>query len=186
VKSGATQQDYVNASNTCEMDRQQSGFFGSGIFDALSAESVEGRCMIAHGWTDAAQGVVVTSIPPLAPTNAPSSTIATQTPAAASFSSLSGRSLGISGTKVTQDSTAGATMPDPHGVFVSQVSAGSPAANAGIKVGDIIEAYDSHRVEKFDDLVEMVAKTPPGSAIGVDIWRDDGPVTLTVQFGGRI
>jgi len=186
VKPGASHQDYVNDSYACEKDKQQSSFFGSGIFDALSTQSAEDRCMIAHGWTDAAERDAVSSIPPLAPTTAPSSTIAAQTSAAASVRPLSGGGLGISGTTVTWATTSGATMSDPHGVFVNQVSAGSPAANAGIKVGDIIEAYDSHRVEKFDELMEMVAKTSPGSAISVDIWRADAPVTLTVQFGGRI
>ena len=186
VKPGASHQDYVNDSYACEKDKQQSSFFGSGIFDALSTQSAEDRCMIAHGWTDAAERDAVSSIPPLAPTTAPSSTIAAQTSAAASVRPLSGGGLGISGTTVTWATTSGATMSDPHGVFVNQVSAGSPAANAGIKVGDIIEAYDSHRVEKFDDLVEMVAKTSLASTVGVDIWRGDGPVTLTVQFGGRI
>jgi hypothetical protein len=49
-KPGATQQDYATDSYNCEKDMRQGGYYGSGLFGALNAQSFEDRCMVAHGW----------------------------------------------------------------------------------------------------------------------------------------
>jgi len=53
VKPGAAPQDFTTDSYLCEKDMRQSGDFGGGLGGLLEAGAFEGRCMNAHGWTQA-------------------------------------------------------------------------------------------------------------------------------------
>jgi S1-C subfamily serine protease len=67
------------------------------------------------------------------------------------------------------------------GVFVAEVSAGSPADKAGIKVRDIIARVDGAAVTDPQQVVDAVGKHKPGDSIPVTVTRTDGTsVDLTV------
>ena len=55
-----------------------------------------------------------------------------------------------------------------HGVLVSSVEEGSPAAKAGLKAGDIVTEADGQKVEDADDLMRALSA------------KEEGEVTLTV------
>ena len=62
--------------------------------------------------------------------------------------------------------------PADRGILVARVDAGSPAEVAGIRVGDIIVAADGEDVEAAHDLIRTVHHTEPGSAVALEIVRD--------------
>ncbi len=72
-----------------------------------------------------------------------------------------------------------------HGVFVTSVEAGSPAEKAGIKVEDVIVAYNGQPVKDGDDLVSRVAATPVGSEAGVTVLRSGKKLDFRVKIGER-
>ncbi|HEX9798200.1 MAG TPA: M50 family metallopeptidase [Anaerolineales bacterium] len=61
--------------------------------------------------------------------------------------------------------------PDPERVMVTEVAAASPAAEAGLQVGDIIEAVDGAPIQSFDQLQEVVG-AHLGQTIRLGIDRD--------------
>ncbi len=104
--------------------------------------------------------------------------------------------FGVSGLQNDQGATAStlaatATSTPPAGVVVGSVSAGSPAAAAGLGAGDVIEAVDGDAVRSMADLRTALYSDPPGTSIGVTFERDGSTMTLPVVLadtdvsGGR-
>ena len=59
----------------------------------------------------------------------------------------------------------------PSGVLITTVDAGSPAARAGIQVGDIIVAFDGQPVHGIDDLHRLLTGDRIGAATTVAVVR---------------
>jgi serine protease Do len=66
------------------------------------------------------------------------------------------------------------------GVLIGSVESGSPAANAGIRVGDVIIEFNGRRVTSNDELINQVTRTTPGTTVPVKVVRDRKTVTLNV------
>jgi serine protease Do len=58
-----------------------------------------------------------------------------------------------------------------RGALVTQVYPGSPAAKAGVKVGDIITEIDGEAMADNRDLMNLVARHRPGDTIDVKVFR---------------
>ena len=69
-------------------------------------------------------------------------------------------------------------------VIVEEVLPGSPAAAAGIEVGDEIRDVNGERVRSIEDLREAVASAQAGDEYEVELRRDGDDLTLTVQREG--
>jgi serine protease Do len=72
----------------------------------------------------------------------------------------------------------GLARPDGH-ALVSSVAEGSPAAQAGVKHGDVIVEYDGHRIARPADLARMVAATPVGKKVTIKVVRDGKEMSLS-------
>ncbi|MEM6620212.1 MAG: Do family serine endopeptidase, partial [Pseudomonadota bacterium] len=70
------------------------------------------------------------------------------------------------------------------GALVSDVPEG-PAAEAGIRAGDVILSFDGREVENTRELVKAVGFAPVGKAVQVIVFRDGGSTTLDVVLGRR-
>jgi serine protease Do len=72
--------------------------------------------------------------------------------------------------------------PGQKGVAISEVSANSPGAKAGLKVGDVIVAVNGTPVDDENAFRLQIAGTSPGSRVNLKIMREghemDVPVTL--------
>ena len=75
---------------------------------------------------------------------------------------------------------------DTLGVRVDDVIAGSPAAVAGVRVGDHILAMDGQEVRSAEELVSMVATLRPGYDTEVTILRDAEILPLRIVVGSNI
>jgi Do/DeqQ family serine protease len=79
--------------------------------------------------------------------------------------------LGASGQAVTAEIAQGLGLPRPEGVLVKDVTAGSPAARAGIRIGDVILAVDGHKVEDPEALRFRVATLTLDQSAQLTLWR---------------
>ncbi len=71
------------------------------------------------------------------------------------------------------------------GVTVSDVVSGSPAEDAGLKVGDTITAVDGKDVKSGDDLVADIAARKPGSKARLTFMRNGKKEEATVTIADR-
>ena len=62
---------------------------------------------------------------------------------------------------------------------VGGVEAGSPAYEAGIRPGDVIESVDGKPVQEFDDLLSIMSRTPAGP-LNFVVKRGEGSLRLTI------
>lgn len=69
------------------------------------------------------------------------------------------------------------------GAAVAEVTAGGPAATAGLRAGDVVTAVDGTPVAGSDDLVAAVAGRSPGDAVELEVTRDGQSLGLTVTLG---
>ena len=71
------------------------------------------------------------------------------------------------------------------GASVAEVSAGSGAANAGVKVGDVITAVDGTSVPSASKLRALIAEHQPGDKITLTVRRGGSTQTLTATLGSK-
>jgi serine protease Do len=71
------------------------------------------------------------------------------------------------------------------GAVVLNIAEGQPAAEAGLKHGDIILAVDEVEVEDTRDLIDYVSAQPPATRVRLRVWREGKTLTLPVELGQR-
>jgi serine protease Do len=95
--------------------------------------------------------------------------------------------LGVTIQKLTPDLAQSLGVDPAHGALVAEVSEDGPAAASGIERGDVITRYDGKAVEDNAALPKLVASTPVGKSIPVEVVRDGKTksleVTVTKQPG---
>jgi serine protease Do len=89
--------------------------------------------------------------------------------------------IGISVGDLTPDARQQANVPENvHGVIVSNVRPGSPADDAGIQPGDVIQEIDRQPVTSANEFVNQVHQEN-GSDILLLVWSKGGSVFVTVH-----
>lgn len=91
--------------------------------------------------------------------------------------------LGVLIQDVTRELAESFGMERPSGALVAKVLDDSPAAKAGMQVGDVVVEFDGKHVDYSSDLPPLVGRTPIGKDIPVKVIRDGKPRMLTVQVG---
>jgi len=71
----------------------------------------------------------------------------------------------------------------PEGVYVAEVSLGSAAEKAGIKIADVITKLNGVRTKTIDELNTEKKLHKPGDVMKIEIYRDSKYVTLTLTMG---
>jgi Do/DeqQ family serine protease len=91
--------------------------------------------------------------------------------------------LGIAIQPVTPEIAAKLKVSDARGVIVENVAPDSAAARAGIKVGDVIVAFNGQPVTDGNTLRNQVAATRPGTEVELTVVRAGGEQKLRVTLG---
>lgn len=93
--------------------------------------------------------------------------------------------LGIRAQDVSPQLAASLGVARPGGDMaqVTEVSEGSPAADAGVKFGDLIVEYNGKPVPKSLDFPAVIADTAPGQKAIFKIVRDKKEMTISVKIG---
>ena len=71
------------------------------------------------------------------------------------------------------------------GITISDVTAGSPAEQAGLKVGDTIVSVDGKPVKNGDELVSDIASRKPGSKVSIGFIRNGKKQDANVTVADR-
>jgi hypothetical protein len=81
------------------------------------------------------------------------------------------------------------SVPDfgeiPTGVKFADVTAGSPAAKAGLLGGDILVEFDGKKVENLYDFTYALRTRKPGETVKVKVLRGEQPVEVSVTLERR-
>lgn len=80
--------------------------------------------------------------------------------------------LGVELVDLTPELRAHFGAPDEHGVMVSRVESDSPAARAGVEVGDVITAVDGEAISGSWDLRRRIGRRSGGESLALDLIRD--------------
>ena len=89
-------------------------------------------------------------------------------PGAYSFVLGSGRRIGISTNTLTKQLADYFGVVGDKGVLIASVKENSPAANAGLKAGDVITEVDGAKIDEAGDLSRLINR------------RNEGEITLTI------
>jgi putative serine protease PepD len=89
----------------------------------------------------------------------------------------------IAGGKV-QHAYVGVRIEDvTGGARITQVVKGSPAAVAGLKVGDVVTAFDGKPVTSADDLTADVSSAKSGNTVTLTVHRKGATKHLSLRLG---
>ena len=91
--------------------------------------------------------------------------------------------LGVVIQEVNRDLAESFGLDKPQGALVARVLDGSPAAEAGLKPGDIITHFDGEPIEFSSELPHLVGRVRAGSKAKVRVVRESRQRTLTVDVG---
>ncbi|MBW1999948.1 MAG: DegQ family serine endoprotease [Deltaproteobacteria bacterium] len=69
------------------------------------------------------------------------------------------------------------------GALVADITKGGPAEKAGIKRGDVIITFDGREIKEMRDLPYIVASTPVGKVVEVEVVRKGKRKTFKVKIG---
>lgn len=89
--------------------------------------------------------------------------------------------MGVSIQSMTPELADSFGLDKPHGALVAAVVDGSPAEQAGIKVGDIITGFDGKTVDSMHELPRLVAATKAGDSVPVEVLRSGESKTLSLK-----
>jgi Do/DeqQ family serine protease len=85
--------------------------------------------------------------------------------------------------QVNSDPEAGITVKEDSGVLVYRVMRGSPAAQAGLLPGDVIQKINGQPVKTADGVQQAVERSSVGGSLQVEFTRNGQTMTLAVRPG---
>jgi len=91
--------------------------------------------------------------------------------------------LGVEIQEVTPELAQSFGLAKPEGALVANVEKDAPAAKAGIKRGDVIVKFNNRTVHEQHELPELVAETPIGKKVDVEVIRGTKHITVPVTIG---
>jgi serine protease Do len=89
-----------------------------------------------------------------------------------------GTYLGVGVVDVDAERAKALKLKEARGAEVTMVNEETPAAKAGIKVGDVILEYNGQPVAGTKELQRLVRETPAGRQVKIELWRNGAPATV--------
>jgi len=93
--------------------------------------------------------------------------------------------LGVAGQSVTLPENQRTASPGGHAVLVVGVTEGSPAAAAGVLVGDVLLALGSQTIESPEDLMDVLYRVEIGREASLRVLRGGAVVDVPITVGER-
>lgn len=90
--------------------------------------------------------------------------------------------LGVMVMSLTPDLRRHYGAAGDRGVLVAQVEPGSPAAKAGVAVGDVIVGVRGKAIDDATDVVSAIADAGKGDKVAIQLVRDGAARTIDVQL----
>jgi hypothetical protein len=93
--------------------------------------------------------------------------------------------LGVETTALTPELRRHFGAPEDTGVLIGRVEEGSPAAAAGLRVGDVLTRVDDGEVTSGGSLRRLVRAYEKDETATLEFWRGGKSATTTVAFDER-
>ena len=77
------------------------------------------------------------------------------------------------------------TPSNASGARITRIVPGSPAADAGLRAGDVITAFDGESISTAEELTGAVSAKEPGDRVEVRYVRNGETETAEVTLGNR-
>lgn len=90
--------------------------------------------------------------------------------------------LGVVGDNLSPELTIAHNIPARRGVMVRSIVPGSPADQAGMRVGDAIVQCDAKSVLSLTDFLSQIAGHKPGDTVELSIWRQGKKTSVKVTL----
>jgi serine protease Do len=91
--------------------------------------------------------------------------------------------LGVTIQELSQSLANSFGLKSARGALVSSVHDGTPAAEAGLKPGDVVLKLDGAEIGSSLDLSSRVARIKPGTTAKLEVWRDGKAREIGVRVG---
>ncbi|MCC6313481.1 MAG: trypsin-like peptidase domain-containing protein [Thermomicrobiales bacterium] len=93
--------------------------------------------------------------------------------------------MGVGVAPINAQLAAQYDLPVDHGVVVTDLTPGGPAAAAGIEVNDIITAIDGQAIDQNASFTEVLFAHAPGDEVTVTVYRGEAEQEFQVTLGER-
>ena len=93
--------------------------------------------------------------------------------------------LGVEIRSVTAADADALGLETIEGVLVSNVAGGGPAAQAGLRRGDVVLTVDGEPVAAPNQFQSRIARLRPGDDLALEVWRGDRRIEVDAQLIGR-
>jgi len=90
--------------------------------------------------------------------------------------------LGVRIQDLTPELARAFGLKDSGGVLIGDVSSGTPAAQAGLKKGDVILQVNGQAVNASNQLRVQISQFAPGTPIKLQIWRNGGEQDVSLKL----
>jgi 2-alkenal reductase len=91
--------------------------------------------------------------------------------------------LGVSYQSISPSIARRYDLPTEWGAYVTEVGFGSPAANAGIKRGDIIVSIGEQSIDEQNSYINVLFEYQPGDQVTIKALRESQEMTFDVTLG---
>lgn len=91
--------------------------------------------------------------------------------------------LGVTVQEISEDLAASFGLDEAEGALIAEVAPDSPAAEAGIRRGDIILSFNGQKIQAVSDLPRLVAAAGVGERAEMVIFRNGDEKTIRVKLG---
>lgn len=93
--------------------------------------------------------------------------------------------IGVQIVPLTEEYAQEIGLKNTEGALVGGVMEDSPAEKAGVQPGDVILSVDDKPIKSYDDLADIVSKTPIGKTLKIGVWRNKTKIYLFVTVKER-
>ncbi len=93
--------------------------------------------------------------------------------------------LGVSIQDLTPELAEQFGLDEARGALVAEVLSGTPAAEAGIKAGDVIVSVDGREIKDNIELRNRIAEYSPGTEVEIGLIREGEKERMKVELGER-
>lgn len=91
--------------------------------------------------------------------------------------------IGVTLQSIDHDLAQAFGLQNHNGALIADVSKGSPAEKAGLKQGDIVQAFNKQNVTSIATLRNAIALMAPGTMIKLSVLRDGNAIEIPIEVG---
>jgi serine protease Do len=93
--------------------------------------------------------------------------------------------IGVQMQPMTKELAEAIGLKEPKGVLVAETQKDSPAAKAGVRIGDTIVAVNGERIGQLKDVARKIANVAPGKSVSLTLYRQGQERTVTIEAGAQ-